>query len=93
MYGCLSIILFGFLVFIISALLRFAHFFFRMRKTVRNFQDNLNGRNTNNERHTSNEGFTSTERAGTDHHHRPGEKFFEKDEGEYIEFEEISVKP
>ena len=92
MYGCISIILFGFLVFIVSALIRLAHFFFKMRKTVRNFQDNLNGRTANTGQQKGNEGFTSTERAGADHHRRRGEKFFDKDEGEYIEFEEISIK-
>ena len=92
MYGCISIILFGFLVFIVSALIRLAHFFFKMRKTVRTFQDNLNGSPPKPERKNANEGFTSTERAGADHHRRRGEKFFDKDEGEYIEFEEISIK-
>lgn len=93
MYGCLSIILFGFLIFIVSVLIRVAHFLFNMKKTVRNFQENLNGRTSNDKgRRNENEGFTSTERAGADHHHRVGEKFFEKDEGEYIEFEEISLK-
>lgn len=79
MYGCLLLSFLFLPVFLFYALMFFLRTFLGLRRTARQFTESTNGKNPKNEAE-------KTEQKGKT---KNGRKNFDRDEGEYIDFEEI----
>lgn len=92
MYGCLPLLLFSIIVIIFSAVIGLLRLLFGVRRTAKAFRDAMGGgaqqsqRTGNSSTHTGSSRQSST--TGTAPQHKNG-KFFGKDEGEYVDFEEV----
>lgn len=83
LFGCLFVIIFGVFIVVFSLLWNVLRVFFHIRKTTKDFQKKAESA------FNQEEGYTKAEPAHKSKHHNPNEKIFSKDEGEYVDFEEI----
>lgn len=92
MYGCLPLLLFGIVFIFFSALIGLLRLLFGVRRTARAFRDAMGGgaqQQTRQGRHDAGHDNHTAHAAAGETSHRKNGKFFDRNEGEYVDFEEV----
>ncbi len=94
MYGCLSLLLLGVVFIFIAAVMGLLQILFSIRRSANAFRQTINGEGPRKKKKTTRKaGNPSSGTAdGTQNHRNDNGKFFEKNEGEYVDFEDIPSK-